>query len=287
MAFLREKNGRWSPEKIAAFVVAVLPALWLLGRFLLHDLGARPITEAIHFTGEWAVRLLLLSLLISPARRILGAGKLILARRTLGVAAMAYALLHLSLYILDQKFNLFVVASEIALRFYLTIGFVALIGLIALGTTSFDAVIRRMGPRWNTLHRIVYGIAILAIIHFLLQKKLEIYEPTVMAGLLLWLFGYRLWQRLAGAAPGWIGLTALAFASALLTAAVEALWFGVKTGVDPWLVLDANWALDIEIRPAWWVLAVTLAVVGIKLVTDFRSSSGTPRQRMSVSTARG
>jgi predicted cobalt transporter CbtA len=61
----------------------------------------------------------------------------------------------------------------------------------------------------------------------------------------------------------------------------------VKTGVDPWLVLDANWALDIEIRPAWWVLAVALAVVGIKLVTDFRSSSGTPRQRMSVSTARG
>jgi sulfoxide reductase heme-binding subunit YedZ len=113
MAFLREKNGRWSPEKIAAFVVAVLPAFGLLGRFVLHDLGARPITEAIHFTGEWAVRLLLLSLLISPARRLLGAGKLILARRTLGVAAMAYALLHLSLYILDQKFNLFVVASEI------------------------------------------------------------------------------------------------------------------------------------------------------------------------------
>ncbi|MGE0521693.1 MAG: sulfite oxidase heme-binding subunit YedZ, partial [Variibacter sp.] len=286
-AFLREKNGRWSPEKVAAFVVAVLPALWLFGRFVSHDLGARPITEAIHFTGEWAVRLLLLSLLVSPARRILGAGKLILARRTLGVAAMAYALLHLSLYILDQKFNLFVVASEIALRFYLTIGFVALVGLIALGATSFDAVIRRMGPRWNTLHRLVYLVAVLAIVHFMLQKKIDIYEPTVMAGLTLWLFGYRLWQRMAGAAPGSIGLTALACASALLTAALEALWFGVRTGVDPWRVLEANWALDIEIRPAWWVLAVTLAVVGVQCVANFRSSSRLPRQRMSISTARG
>jgi sulfoxide reductase heme-binding subunit YedZ len=285
MAFLREKSGRWSPEKIVAFLVAILPALWLYGRFQLNDLGARPITEAIHFTGEWAVRLLLLSLLISPARRLLGSGKLILARRTLGVAALAYALLHLALYIMDQKYNLFVVASEIVLRFYLTIGFIALIGLIALGATSFDAVIKRMGPRWNTLHRVAYGIAALAIVHFLLQKKIEIYEPTVMAGLTLWLFGYRLMNRYAGE-PGWKGLTALAVACALLTAVLEALWFGVKTGVDPWRVLDANLALDIEIRPAWWVLAATLAVVAAKLVADLRPARGR-RRAMSVSPARG
>lgn len=284
MAFLREKSGRWSPEKIVAFLVAILPALWLYGRFHLNDLGARPITEAIHFTGEWAVRLLLLSLLISPARRLLGSGKLILARRTLGVAALAYALLHLTLYIMDQKYNLFVVASEIVLRFYLTIGFIALIGLIALGATSFDAVIRRMGPRWNTLHRVAYGIAALAIVHFLLQKKIEIYEPTVMAGLTLWLFGYRLMNRYGGE-PGWKGLTGLSVACALLTAVLEALWFGVKTGVDPWRVLDANLALDIEIRPAWWVLAATLAVVAAKLVADLRPARG--RRAMSVSPARG
>ena len=220
MAFLREKNGRWSPEKIAAFVVSILPAVWLYGRFLLSDLGARPITEAIHFSGEWAVRLLLLSLLVSPARRLLGAGKLILARRTLGVAAMSYALLHFALFIMDQKYKLFVVASEIVLRFYLTIGFVALIGLIALGATSFDAVIRRMGPRWNMLHQIAYGIAALAIVHFLLQKKIDIYEPVLMAGLTLWLFGYRLANRYGGA-PGWKGLTALSLSCALLTAALE------------------------------------------------------------------
>jgi sulfoxide reductase heme-binding subunit YedZ len=285
MAFLREKSGRWSPEKIVALLVAILPALWLYGRFQLNDLGARPITEAIKFTREWAVRLRLLSLLISPARRLLGSGKLILARRTLGVAALAYALLHLALYIMDQKYNLFVVASEIVLRFYLTIGFIALIGLIALGATSFDAVIKRMGPRWNMLHRVAYGIAALAIVHFLLQKKIEIYEPTVMAGLTLWLFGYRLMNRYAGE-PGWKGLTALSVACALLTAVLEALWFGVKTGVDPWRVLDANLALDIEIRPAWWVLAATLAVVAAKLVADLRPARGR-RRAMSVSPARG
>ncbi|MGE0751218.1 MAG: sulfite oxidase heme-binding subunit YedZ [Variibacter sp.] len=285
MAFLREKSGRWSPEKIVAFLVAIVPALWLYGRFQFNNLGARPITEAIHFTGEWAVRLLLLSLLISPARRLLGSGKLILARRTLGVAALAYALLHLALYIMDQKYNLFVVASEIVLRFYLTIGFVALIGLIALGATSFDAVIRRMGPRWTALHRVTYGIAALAIVHFLLQKKIEIYEPTVMAGLTLWLFGYRLMNHYGGEL-GWKGLTVLSIACALLTAVLEALWFGVKTGVDPWRVLGANLALDIEIRPAWWVFAATLAAVVAKLVADLRPARGR-RRAMSVSPARG
>src|SRR5262249_19172940 len=147
MPFLREKTGRWSPEKIAAFAVAIAPALWLLYLVLSDQLGARPVTEALHFIGRWVVRLILLALLITPARRLLNWGKLINARRTLGVAAACYAVFHFTLYIVDQKYDLAKVASEIALRFYLTIGFVALIGLIALGLTSTDAAVRRLGPR--------------------------------------------------------------------------------------------------------------------------------------------
>ncbi len=144
--------------------------------------------------------------------------------------------------------------------------------LIALGATSFDAAIRRLGPRWTTLHRAAYVIAVLAIVHFLMQKKLEIYEPTLMAGLALWLFGYRILNRFAGA-PGWRGLTLLAAASAFLTAVLEALWFGVKTGVDPWRVLEANLTPDIEIRPALWVFAITLGVAAVKFIVDFRPSA--------------
>jgi len=97
MPFLRERSGRWSPVKIAAFVAAVLPAFWIAYQAANDDLGARPVTEAIHQVGDWALRFLLITLAITPAQRILNYPRLVLARRTLGVATAAYALLHLSL----------------------------------------------------------------------------------------------------------------------------------------------------------------------------------------------
>jgi sulfoxide reductase heme-binding subunit YedZ len=278
MPFLREKSGRWSPEKIAAFAVAIVPALWLAGRLVLDELGPRPVTASIHFTGRWAVRLLLLSLAIAPARRLFPAGKITLARRTLGVAACCYAVFHFLLYVVDQKYNLATVASEIVLRVYLTIGFMALTGLIALGVTSTDAAVRRLGSRWNTLHRAAYVIGVLAIVHFMMQKKLDIYEPVLTAGLLMWLFGYRLWQRFGGkvALPQ---LTALALASAALTALLEAFWYRAMTGVSPLLVLQANLMFDLSIRPMWWVLAAALLVIACYLGAQWLRPRPTPRLR--------
>src|SRR6185312_13908377 len=183
MPFLREKTGRWSPEKIAAFAIAIAPALWMAWLTATHNLGAEPFKEIVHISGRWVVRLILLTLAITPARRILNWGKLINARRTLGVAAACYAFFHFLLYIVDQKYDLTKVVSEIALRFYLTIGFVALIGLIALAATSTDGMIKRLGgERWNRLHQVVYVIAVLGVIHFLLQTKIEISESIMAAG---------------------------------------------------------------------------------------------------------
>src|SRR3954452_23629110 len=146
MPFLREKSGRWSPEKIIAFVGACIPALWLAWRAWNGDLNpARPINEAIHSTGNYAIWLVVVSLAVSPARRLFAAPKLINMRRTLGVAAFCYAVLHLALYFLQEKFDLLKVVSEIAIRIYLTIGFVALPGLIALAATSTDGMIKRFG----------------------------------------------------------------------------------------------------------------------------------------------
>jgi sulfoxide reductase heme-binding subunit YedZ len=259
MPFLREKSGTWSPEKIAAFVAVVLPALWLLGRTLLDDLGSRPITEATHFTGRWTVRFILLALAVTPARRLFNWPKLLNTRRTLGVAAACFAGLHFALYILDQKFRLDVVATEIVLRFYLTIGFVALIGLIALGVTSTDAAVRRLGPRWNTLHQASYLIGILAIVHFALQKKLNIYEPTLMMGFLFWLLGWRLinryWRN-----TGLVPMLVLAVSAAILTALFEATWYGFLTGVEFIRVLEFNLMFDFVITPVWWVLGAGILV---------------------------
>lgn len=259
MPFLREKTGRWSPEKILAFAAAIAPALWLIGRTVLGDLGARPLTEATWFTGRWTVRFILAALAISPARRLFSLPKLINARRTLGVAAAFYILIHFSLFIADQKFRLGVVATEIALRFYLTIGFTALIGLIALASTSTDAAVRWLGPRWTTLHKAVYGIAVLGIVHFSLQKKLDIYEPTLMMGLLFWLLAYRVLHRLRRGVS-FVWLIALAIFAGAFTALFETGWYGVLTGVAPARVLAANLMFDILIRPAWWVLGAALAV---------------------------
>src|SRR5689334_3901503 len=264
MPFLREKSGRWSPEKIIAFAGACIPALWLAWRAWNGDLNpARPVNEAIHSIGNYTIWLIVLSLAISPARRLFNAPKLINMRRTLGIAAFCYAVLHLALYIVQEKYDFLKVASEIVLRIYLTIGFVALLGLTALAITSTDGMIKRLGgERWNRLHKLVYPIAILGIIHFMMQTKVDITESVMVGGFLIWLLGYRLMHRYRGAV-GYASQIALTIIASLLTAFAEAAWYGATTGVMWTRVLVANLDADIwnlMFRPAQWVLIVGLAV---------------------------
>lgn len=260
MNLFREKNGRFSPEKTVAFVAAVIPVLWLCADAALDRLGARPVNAAIHFTGLFAVRFLLLSLAVTPARRLFDWPKLVLARRCLGVAAFCYAALHLGLYVLDQGGNLVVVGREIALRFYLAIGAVGLVLLLALAATSFDSVIRRMGgKRWLVLHRLVYLIAPIAILHFLIQSKLDVTEAVLMGGLLILLALYRLANRF------WPPLSPIrALVAALLacglTAGLEVGWYAAATGIDPLLVWEANFTPALGISPALWVGGTGLLV---------------------------
>jgi methionine sulfoxide reductase heme-binding subunit len=258
MPFLRERSGRWSPVKIVAFVAALLPALWIAYQAATDDLGARPITEAIHQAGDWALRFLLITLAITPAQRIFHYPRVTLARRTLGVASAGYAILHFSLYVLDQHFDLLKVAREIVLRIYLTIGALGLAGLIALASTSTDAAISRLGSgRWHALHRFVYAIAVLAVVHFFIQSKLNTYEPVLMAGFLIWLLAYRaLYRRNGEVAP--LHLLLLAVGTAAVTAIGEAMLYLFTSGVDARRVLLAHFDIEMEVRPAWWVLAAGL-----------------------------
>ncbi len=268
MPFLREKTGAWSPEKIVAFVAVSLPALWMLYRIGIWDFGARPITEMTHFTGRWGVRFILAALAVTPARRLFNWPKLLNMRRTLGVAAALYIVGHFFLYIIDQKFNLVTVFTEIALRFYLTIGFVALLGLIALAVTSTDAMVRRLGSQWTTLHKATYYIGIVGIVHFALQKKLDIYEPVLMMGLLIWLLSWRAMQRY-WPPVNMPKLIALAVAVPLATALFEAVWYYFLTGVPASRVLQANFMFDIAIRPAWWVFASAAAAIGLSVAAQW------------------
>jgi methionine sulfoxide reductase heme-binding subunit len=257
-----DRSGRLSPLKIAMLVAAVVPSLWIGSSFAAGRLGPLPFDAAISETGKWTIRFLLLSLLITPLQRVGNWPRLIIVRRMIGIAALAYGLLHLCLYVADQGFHLAHVFSEIAQRTYLTIGFVALAGLAVLGATSFDGVMRRMGRRWKQLHRIVYGLTVLAIAHFFLQTKIDATEATLMAGFFILLMAYRLAMAHRLRFSPQLHL-AIAIASALATAALEFAWYGFATGIDPMAVLSANFAFSNVLRPAPLVFIAGLALMAI------------------------
>jgi sulfoxide reductase heme-binding subunit YedZ len=203
--------------------------------------------------------MLWLALLVSPARRILGAPRLVRARRILGVGAFGLTMGHFGLYALDQRFDWSQIGSEIVLRVYLAIGAVAMVALAALAATSNDRAVRGLGSvRWTWLHGSVYAIAALSAVHFLLRSRTNTCEPMLMFGLLAWLVGYRLIHRLSGDVSA-RALIGLAVATAALTAVAETSWHAAATGVDPWQVLAAHFDMSDEVRPAWWVLLAGLA----------------------------
>ena len=188
-----DRGGQFSALKLAVFLALFAPWLWTLVFFISGKLGARPLTEIIHQTGLWTLRFLLISLAITPVRRSLHWPRLVLVRRMVGVAAFAYGLAHFTTYIVDESFNLRMVASEILFRLYLTIGFAALVLLAALALTSTDGMIRRLGGRrWRRLHQLAYAIGLLALVHYFLQSKLGFGEPLFMSALFGWSMGYRL-----------------------------------------------------------------------------------------------
>jgi sulfoxide reductase heme-binding subunit YedZ len=255
----RDYGGRVSPLKLIVFVAVFAPGAWTVLAYPLGELGARPLNEAIHQFGLWGFRLLFISLAVTPLRPLLRWPRLVLVRRIIGVAAFVYIAVHFTLYVTDQQFDLAKVATEIVLRIYLTIGFAALLGLAALAATSTDAMVRRLGGRnWRRLHQTVYVIGVLAVIHYFMQRKLEIYEPTLMAGLFGWLMLYRVLARAYGGnrtLPVSL-VAALGLAAALATAGGEALYFRLAMGIDPRLIFAADLSLAAGLRPAWVVLAI-------------------------------
>ncbi|MEJ8573069.1 protein-methionine-sulfoxide reductase heme-binding subunit MsrQ [Microbaculum marinum] len=259
-----DRSGKIVPVKLIAFAGSFIPGLLLAASLWLGTLEPKPVTAAIHDTGDWAVRFLLMTLAVSPLRRIGHWPRLIMTRRILGLAALAYAAIHFCLYVVDQKFDLARVAGEIVLRIYLTIGFVALLGLVALGVTSTDAAIRRLGANWQRLHRMVYPIAVLAMIHFFLQSKIDVFQATLMSGFFVLLMIYRA-MHARGIALKPLNLAGAALVATIATAAIEFAWYAAATGVDPVLVFEANFDFSYTIRPAWWVGAAGLctALVGL------------------------
>jgi len=246
--------------RLVTLIALCLPALHLAWRWYTDDLGARPVTEATHITGDWTVVFLLMSLALTPARSLFDWMPLVQIRRRIGVAAALYAGLHFLIYVADQKWNLIVVALEIAKRFYLTIGFVALLALVMLAVTSTDGWQKRLKRNWKRLHWLIYPAAVLAILHFFIQSKANVGEATVAAGLFAWLM---IWRFLpVKLRTRYLGLVVLAAGATLAALAFELSWYGLVNHVDPMRVLRADIDPDLAPRPLLKVLlSATAAIV--------------------------
>ena len=285
----RDRRGRISTPRIIVLLLLVMPiGLAIAAAFTEDRFGARPLNNLIHRAGYWALLFVLITLAITPLRRVARYGQLVDVRRMLGVGAFCYAAVHILLYVTDQMFDLVKVATEIVLRLYLTIGFISLVGLTVLAITSTDGMVRRLGGlRWNRLHQIVYVIALLALIHFFQQTKADIWVPTFVASLFTWLMGYRfiIWWQKTNEEPSPLMLLGLAVAVAALTFVAEAIGIGIAFSVSPLMILQMAFDVDLEnldIRPGWLVLAAGLCVVILDIV---RARLRKPRQRPTPSTA--
>lgn len=175
--------------KIVLWLLCLTP-LGLLGWKALHgDLGANPIEVITHATGDWTIRLLLATLAITPIRRIAGWNWLIRFRRPLGLFAFFYGVLHFLTYIwLDKFFDVQDMLKDIGKRRFITVGFLAFVLLIPLALTSTQGMIRRLGRRWQMLHRLIYFSAIAGVIHYLWLVKADRTLPLtygVILGILL------------------------------------------------------------------------------------------------------
>ncbi len=265
-----ERNGRFSRVKAIVFALLFAPAGWIVFQAATGMLDPKPVTEMIHRTGDWAVRLILLSLLVTPLRRFAQWPKLIAVRRMVGVAAFAYAFAHLCLYVVDQKYDLLHVAAEIALRFYLTIGFVAWLGLAALSATSTDAMIKRLGacalePSAQARLR-DRGAGDLPFLSAIEGRRFRagaddgiVFHPDARAPVA---------ERAAGR-PG-ASSSARRLVAPLATALLEATWYAIVRHIDFWDVLSANFDPDMSPRPSHYVALAGLAFFVVYAARNWR-----------------
>ncbi len=253
----RTPAGRFSWLKLITLLLCIAPTPFILWQWRTDNLGSRPVHHAMLETGFWAIRFLILSLAVTPARALFDWPRVVMLRRMLGLAAAFYTIAHIVLYAWDEGFALGFVVSQMLTVFYLILGTIATVGFIALSVTSTDAAMARLGKKWKVLHRLIYPVAILSLWHFFLTQKVEVGVAMVPAGLFVWLM---LWRA---SAPGFRrslpGIVILAVASVVITALGEALWYKLNSGINPWLVLDANFS-TLRISAAAFV-AIDLAIL--------------------------
>ncbi|WP_108663383.1 sulfite oxidase heme-binding subunit YedZ [Acuticoccus kandeliae] len=276
-----DRRGRFSWLRTVAFAAAVVPSVFIVSALITGRYAAEPYGEATLLTGEWTLYFLIASLAVTPLRRLLGWARLVGIRRLLGLTAFAYLVGHFGLYIVDQGFDLAMVASEIALRIYLTIGFVALVGLSVLAATSFDSAIRRLGTRWRRIHQAVYVLTPLGLLHYFMQSKADVSPAVLLSGIFIGLMLYRALDGVRarhGAAAAVLVVVPLAGVGAAL---VEYAWYALGTNLPAWQILLSNVDFSYQIRPMWFAMLILALPLPVLLVQEIlrRAGPGAPTGR--------
>ncbi len=179
--------------KVPVWLLSLMPALWLAWRYWHQDLTANPIEYITHFTGDWAIRFVVLTLAVTPLRKLLNLPDLIKFRRLIGLFAFFYGTLHfLTWFWLDKYFDMHEILGDFVKRRFITMGLLAFLSMLPLAVTSTTGWIRRMGgKRWQMLHRLVYLTGIAAVIHYYWLVKSDIRLPAMYAALVGILLAYR------------------------------------------------------------------------------------------------
>lgn len=249
-----DRTGRVPLIKLVAFLLCIAPAVWIGVQWQMGWLSPKPVTDILRQTGDWAMRILVLTLAITPLRFTAHWNRLYSIRRMLGVTALVYSVVHVIFWFWQQDFDWWPIVMEIVLRTYLSIGLAATLIMIVLGITSNDWGVRKLGSvGWNNLHWWVYPAAIASLVHYFMLIRLDAYEPVLMAGLLALSAGFRfLRKRDHSFSP--VSLLGLAVLGGIATALIEAGYYAYSTGVDVRRLLEANFDFTYDIRPSWYVL---------------------------------
>ena len=180
--------------KAGVFLAGLIPLGVIATAAWSGDLGANPVETLIHHFGDWTLRLMLVTLAVTPVRRLTGWNQAVRLRRMLGLFAFFYAVLHLATYVaLDRSLLLEEILSDLTERPYIMVGFTAFVLLVPLAATSTNAMVRRLGGRrWRRLHRVVYVAAIGGVVHFWWLVKADVREPFIYAAVLALLLALRL-----------------------------------------------------------------------------------------------
>ena len=184
--------------KPVVFLACLLPTILIFtDQFgLTGSLGANPVEEILNRSGNWALRLIVITLAVTPLRKLSGWNWVTQFRRMIGLYAFFYAFMHFQTWlILDQRLLASAIIADLVKRPYITIGFIAVVLLAALAVTSTNSMRQRLGRRWDKLHASVYAIAILTVWHYWWQVKKDITEPLIYAGIVAALLSIRLWWR--------------------------------------------------------------------------------------------